>query len=38
MDTTTRVQILNEDVCISHNANTFGKGVTPAVPPLAMSK
>ena len=32
------VQILCEAVCISHKANTFGKGVNLIIQPLAMGK
>ena len=38
MDTTTRVQILDEADCISHNTNTLGKGMNPIILPPAMSK
>ena len=38
MDTTTRVQILNESVCISHSSNTLGKVMKPAILPPAMGK
>ena len=38
MDTATRVQILDESVCISHNANTHGKGMTPTILPPLMGK
>ena len=31
MDTATRVQILNEAVCISHSGDTFGKGMNPTI-------
>ena len=35
---TNRVQILNEVVCISHSANTFGKGMKQTILPSAMGK
>ena len=38
MDTATRVQILDETDCISHNANIFGKGMNPIILPPAMGK
>ena len=31
MDTVTRVRVLDEAVCISFGANTFGKGMHPNV-------
>ena len=31
MDTVTRVQILDETVCISHSDNTLGKGMNPVI-------
>ena len=31
MDTATRVQILDETDCISHNTNTLGKGMNPII-------
>ena len=31
MDTVTRVQILDEAVCISHSTNTIGKGMYPTI-------
>ena len=31
MDTVEQVQILDEAVCISHCANTFGKGMNPII-------
>ncbi len=31
MDTATRVQILNEAICISHSVNTLGKGMNPII-------
>ena len=34
----TRVQILDEADCISHNTNTLGKGMNPIILPLAMDK
>ena len=38
MDTMTRIQILDEVDCISHNTNTLGKGMNPIIIPLAMGK
>ena len=38
MDTATRVQILDENDCISHNTNTLGKGMNPIILPPAMDK
>ena len=38
MNTTTRVQILDENVCFSHRANTFGKGMHPIIFPPTMGK
>ena len=38
MDTVTRVQILDEAVCISHNANILGKSMSPTTPPSATGK
>ena len=38
MDTVTRVQTLNDTVCISHRANTLVKGMHPTIPSLAMGK
>ena len=38
MDTTTRVQNLNETDCISHSTNTLGKGMNPIILPPAMGK
>ena len=29
MDTATRIQFLDEAVCISHSANTIGRGMAP---------
>ncbi len=38
MDTTTRVQILDEIDCISHCTNTLGKGMNPIIlPPESFS-
>ena len=34
----TRVQTLDEAVCISHSANTFGKSINPLILPSAMGK
>ena len=38
IDTTTRVQILDETDCISHCTNTLGKGMNPIILPPAMGK
>ena len=38
MDTATRVQILDETDCISHNTNTLGKGMNPIILSPAMGK
>ena len=38
LDTTTRVQILDEADGISHRTNTLGKGMNPTILPPAMSK
>ena len=38
MDTSTRVQILNDTDCISHCTNTLGKGMNPIILPPAMGK
>ena len=38
MNTATRVQILDEADCISHNTNTLGKGMNPIILPPAMGK
>ena len=38
MDMPTQVQIQNEAVYISHNANTLGKGINPTILPPAMVK
>ena len=38
MDMKTRVQKPDAAVCISHNANTLGKGMNPANLPPAMGK
>ncbi len=38
MDTVTQVQILDEAVFISHNANIFGKGMHPTILSPAMGK
>ena len=38
MDTTTRVQILDEIDCISHSTNTLGNGMNPIILPPAMGK
>ena len=38
MDTATRVQILDETDCISHNTNTLGKGMNPIILPPPISK
>ena len=38
MDTETRVQIIDEAVCISYSANNLGKDMHPIVFPLVMGK
>ena len=38
MDTATRVQILDETDCISHNTDTHGKGMDLIILPPAMGK
>ena len=38
MDTVTRVQVQDETDCISHNTNTFGKGMNQIILPPAMGK
>ena len=38
MGTATRVQILDEAVCISHSANTLGKGKNQIILPLVKGK
>ena len=38
LDTTIRVQILDETDCISHSINTLGKGMNPVILPPAMGK
>ena len=38
MDTSTRVQTLDETDCISHSIDTFGKGMNPVILPPAMGK
>ena len=38
VDTTTRVQILDELDYISHSTNTFGKSMNPIILPPAMGK
>ena len=38
MDTATWVQNLDETVCISHHANTLGKGMNPTILSLNMGK
>ena len=38
MDTVTRVQILEEAICISQITNILGKGIHPATFPPAMGK
>ena len=38
MDTTKRVQILDETDCVSHSPNTLGKGMNPIILPPAMGK
>ena len=38
LDTATRVQILDQTDCISHNTNTIGKGMNPIIFPPATGK
>ena len=38
MDTATSVQILDETDCISHGADTVGKGINPIILPPAMGQ
>ena len=38
INTAIRVQMLNEAVCISHGANTFGKCMNPTILPTPMGK
>ena len=38
MNTTTRVQILDETDCISHSTNTLGKGMNPIILPPTTGK
>ena len=38
MDTVTKVQVLDETICISHRVNTLGKGMKPTIISPAMSK
>ena len=38
MNTTTRVQILDETDCISHSTNILGKGMNPIILPPAIGK
>ena len=38
MDTVTRLQFLDETDCISHSANTLGKGMNQIILPPAMGK
>ena len=38
MDTATRVQILDENDCISHSTNNHGKGMNPTILPPAIGK
>ena len=38
MDTATRIQILDENDCISHGTKTLGKGMNPIILPPAMGK
>ena len=38
MDMTIRVQILEEVVCISHSADTLGKGIDPIILSPAMGR
>ena len=32
MDSANRVQILNEDICVSYSANSFRRGMNPTIP------
>ena len=38
MDTATRVQILDDTVCVSHSTNSLGKGMNPIILPPATGK
>ena len=38
MNFATKVQILNEAICISHSANTLEKGMNPTILPPAKGK
>ena len=38
MHMVTQVQILNKAICISHSANTIGKGMNSFILPSAMDK
>ena len=38
MNMVAQVQILNKDVCISHSANTIGKGMNPIILPRVIGK
>ena len=38
MEAATRVQFLDEAVCISYSTNTIGKGINPIILPPAMGK
>ena len=38
MDSSARVQILGKAVCLSHRANTPGKGMDLTIPPPAIGK
>ena len=38
MDMVTQVQILDETIYISQSVNTFGKGLNPNIPLLAIGK
>ena len=38
MDIAARVQVLDKTIFISHNTNTFGKGMNPTILPPAMGK
>ena len=38
VDTATRVQILDENDCISYSTNNLGKGMNPIILPPAMGK
>ena len=38
MDAATRVQILEEAICIAHNTNDYGKSINLTILPIAMGK